>query len=56
LAREGCTILLTTHNLERGLEVGQRVVVLSQGRLVYDERRAAICEATFPDTVRELTT
>ncbi len=39
LAGEGRTILLTTHNLERGLAVGQRVVVLNRGRIVRDEPR-----------------
>ncbi len=29
------TIILITHNLERGLEVGERLVILSQGRIVY---------------------
>ena len=55
LAGEGCTILLTTHNLERGLAVGQRVMVLDRGRLVYDERRKAINPAEFPATYRTLT-
>jgi len=54
LTGEGCTILLTTHDLGRGLEVGRRVVVLAQGRLVYDERREGISPATFPDTYRVL--
>ena len=54
LTGEGCTILLTTHDLGRGLEVGRRVVVLAQGRLVYDERRERISPATFPDTYRVL--
>jgi len=56
LAGEGCTILLTTHNLERGLAVGKRVVVLTQGRIVYDENRKAIDPTTFPETYRALTT
>jgi len=55
LAVEGCTILLTTHNLGRGLAVGKRVVVLSQGRIVYDEHRETIDPATFPETYRTLT-
>jgi len=55
LGEEGCTILLTTHNLERGLAVGGRVIVLTQGRLVYDERREAITPTTFPETYRALT-
>lgn len=55
LAGEGCTILLTTHDLERGLAVGGRVVVLAQGRLIYDERREAINPIAFPETYRALT-
>lgn len=30
------TILLTTHNLERGLEVSERVVILDKGKIVSD--------------------
>jgi len=52
LAGEGCTILLTTHNLERGLAVGRRVVVLSRGRVVYDECREAIDPGSFPEIYR----
>lgn len=55
LAGEGCVVLLTTHNLERGLAVGRRVAVLARGRLVYDERREVIDPTTFPDTYRSLT-
>lgn len=55
LAGEGCTILLTTHNLERGLAVGKRVVVLAQGSIVYDEHREKINPAKFPETYRALT-
>ncbi|MEE8389168.1 MAG: heme ABC exporter ATP-binding protein CcmA [Anaerolineae bacterium] len=55
LTEEGCTVLLTTHNLERGVTMGQRVVVLVKGKLVYDERREAINPATFHDTYRALT-
>jgi ABC-type multidrug transport system ATPase subunit len=55
LAGEGCTVVLTTHNLERGLIAGRRVVVLVRGRIVYDERGEAIDPATFPDTYRALT-
>jgi heme exporter protein A len=55
LAGDGCTVLLTTHNFERGLAVGRRVLVLAQGRLVYDERRGAIDSTTFANTYRALT-
>jgi len=55
LAGEGATILLTTHDLEQSLAVGRRVLVLAQGRVVYDERCESIDSATFADTYRALT-
>ncbi len=30
------TIILTTHSLERGLELGDRLLILSRGRIVYE--------------------
>ena len=30
------TVILTTHSLERGLELGNRLLILSQGRIVYE--------------------
>ncbi|MBN1994148.1 MAG: heme ABC exporter ATP-binding protein CcmA [Anaerolineae bacterium] len=33
------TILMTTHNLERGLSLGKRVAILARGKIVYDVRR-----------------
>ena len=30
------TIIFTTHNLERGLELGDRLLILDQGRIVYE--------------------
>ncbi len=29
------TVILTTHNLERGLEMGERLLILAQGKIVY---------------------
>jgi heme exporter protein A len=55
LAGAGCTVLLTTHNLERGLEVGGRIVVLAQGRIVYDAPRADVDAVTFPKIYQQLT-
>jgi heme exporter protein A len=55
LAEDGATVLLTTHNLERALTTGRRVVVLSRGRLVYDQPWTAIEPDTFFSTYRELT-
>lgn len=33
------TILMTTHNLERGLSLGNRVVILAKGKIAYDALR-----------------
>jgi heme exporter protein A len=55
LIEEGCTVLLTTHNLERGLEVGGRIIVLAQGQVVYDAPRAEVDAAAFPKTYQQLT-
>ncbi len=30
------TIIVTTHNLERGLELGERLLILDQGKIVYE--------------------
>jgi heme exporter protein A len=43
------TILMTTHNLERGLSLGSRVVILANGKIVYDMPRQAV----NVETVRE---
>ncbi|MGD8244916.1 MAG: heme ABC exporter ATP-binding protein CcmA [Anaerolineae bacterium] len=56
LAGGGCAVLLTTHLLERGLALGERVMVLHKGRVVYDQPRAAVPRATFADTYRTITT
>jgi heme exporter protein A len=55
LSQEGRTILLTTHNLVRGLEIGRRVIVLARGRIVYDAPRGEIDTAGFPQLYGTLT-
>lgn len=54
LAGEGCTILLTTHDLARALELGQRVLILARGRLVYDQPAGALDPAKFTATYYSL--
>jgi heme exporter protein A len=44
---EARTVLMTTHNLERGLALGDRVAILARGRIVYQAERNAIDEASF---------
>lgn len=39
------TVLMTTHNLERGLSLGNRVVILSKGKIVYDVPRQEVSQA-----------
>ena len=36
------TIILTTHDLERGLEVGQRLMILARGKIVYQHSTQAL--------------
>ncbi|MGD1997171.1 MAG: heme ABC exporter ATP-binding protein CcmA [Anaerolineae bacterium] len=55
LVDEGGTILLTTHDLARGLAVGRRVVVLAQGQVVRDVLREELDPATFPEVYQDLT-
>jgi heme exporter protein A len=43
----GRTVLMTTHNLERGLAVGDRVAILARGRIVYQAARDALDGASF---------
>lgn len=48
---EGRTVLLTSHNLERGLSLADRVAVLQTGRIIYEAPRrdfnAAVLEAIY---------
>jgi heme exporter protein A len=55
MAREGCTVLLSTHDLERGLRMGQRAVVLVRGRVLHDVPRAEVDQAAFPGDYQTLT-
>ncbi len=36
------TIVLTTHNLERGLELGNRLLILDKGKIVYEGSRQVL--------------
>jgi heme exporter protein A len=56
LTDDGCTVLLATHNLERGLALGRRVIVLDRGHVVHDARREAIDPVTFGELYRTLAT
>jgi heme exporter protein A len=55
LAGGGCAVLLTTHRLGRDLTAGQRVLILHEGRIIYDQPHAAVPLETFADTYRAIT-
>ena len=41
------TIVMTTHNLKQGIEMGDRVVILDRGKIVYQASRGDIDTANF---------
>jgi len=41
------TVVMTTHNLERGLELGDRVIILNIGKVVYQAARHEVDTANF---------
>ena len=44
------TVVMTTHNLEQGIEMSDRVVILDKGRIVYQEHKNRIDITTFRET------
>ena len=44
---EGRTVVMTTHNLEQGLAWGERVAILSGGKIVFEESRRVLDVAGF---------
>jgi ABC-type multidrug transport system ATPase subunit len=43
------TIMMTTHNLRQGVEMGDRVVILNKGRIVYQASREEIDTDNFQE-------
>lgn len=48
------TILMVTHDLERGIDLADRVAILNQGRIVFHEARTAVDAKTFRQTYYDL--
>ncbi len=44
------TVVMTTHNLEHGLEMGDHVVILDGGKIVYEESKQLPDAATLRET------
>ncbi|NIO40954.1 MAG: hypothetical protein GTO41_12700 [Burkholderiales bacterium] len=55
VAAAGRTVLLTTHNLERGLVGCDRVVILNRGRVVHDAHRSQIDPVSFAGVYSSVT-
>ncbi len=49
------TVVMTTHNLERGLDISDEVVILHEGRVVYQSSRQEIDAAGFYQTYNRCT-
>ncbi len=55
LRQEGLTVVLTSHSLERGLQVADRVLIMARGRLVHDCRRDSLAIDTLRQTYEQCT-
>ena len=49
------TIILTTHNMERGFELGEQMLILDKGKIVYECVRGALDLAGLKETYRNST-
>jgi heme exporter protein A len=49
---EGRTVVMTTHDLERGLAVADWVVILAKGRVVFEAARTELDTAAFKEAYR----
>lgn len=52
---EGRTVVMTTHDLERGLAVSDRVAILARGRVAFEAKRSEINSAGFLEAYRRYT-
>lgn len=52
---QGRTVIMTTHDLLRGVQMADRVAILSRGVIAYDERAAGIDAVGFAQTYAEIT-
>lgn len=50
-----CTVVMTTHSLERGLELGERLLILARGKIVYQEMAQALDLVSLKEAYRDLT-
>ncbi|OGO01633.1 MAG: heme ABC exporter, ATP-binding protein CcmA [Chloroflexi bacterium RBG_13_52_14] len=55
LNAEGRTVVMTTHNLETGLEMGNEVAILAGGRVVYQEPKRLLSLANLQEAYHRYT-
>ena len=49
------TVVITTHNLERGLELGDRIVIIDRGKIVYQASRQELMGVDFRQIYKRYT-
>lgn len=49
------TVVMTTHNLERGLELGDNVIILNRGKVVYQASRDEVDAVNFRQVYDQFT-
>ncbi len=49
LNAEGRTVIMTTHSLERGFEMGSRLAILARGKVAYCESKGSTSLSDFQD-------
>lgn len=49
------TVVMTTHNLERGLELGDNVIILNRGKVVYQASRDEVDTVNFRQVYDQFT-
>ena len=49
------TVVMTTHNLERGLELCDRVIILNRGRIVYQASKHEVDTVNFKEVYDQCT-
>jgi ABC-type multidrug transport system ATPase subunit len=55
VATRGRTVLMTTHDIARGLAMAHRVAILSKGKIAYEAPCAGLDEVTFARTYADVT-
>ncbi len=49
------TMIMTTHSFERGLDVGDRFIIISRGQIVYECKKELINPTQFKETYEQVT-